>query len=196
MERIEKKTSADYLISTWSGGQTIEILVEPDSSHLAQRDFEFRLSTATVTTDRSEFSDFTGYQRILLSLDRSISLVQSGCWIDLKAFEPYSFDGKLPTICYGKCQDFNVIYKDGYDVSVQILKERQVILPQTTAVIYALADSSLLLSGDNTQRQGLLKNETLILKNQTALQVELLSSRKQPLTNSAILTTIKKQSRR
>ena len=65
MGTIEKKTCEDYLSTKWSGGQTTELLVEPDSSSLAKRDFDFRLSTATVTMNTVEFSDFTGYQRIL-----------------------------------------------------------------------------------------------------------------------------------
>ena len=48
MGTIEKKTCEDYLSTKWSGGQTTELLVEPDSSSLAKRDFDFRLSTATV----------------------------------------------------------------------------------------------------------------------------------------------------
>ena len=49
-------------------------LVEPDSSSLAKRDFDFRLSTATVIMNTVEFSDFTGYQRILMSLDNPVRL--------------------------------------------------------------------------------------------------------------------------
>ena len=74
MGTIEKKTCEDYLSTKWSGGQTTELLVEPDSSSLAKRDFDFRLSTATVIMNTVEFSDFTGYQRILMSLDNPVRL--------------------------------------------------------------------------------------------------------------------------
>lgn len=200
MGTIEKKTSEDYSSTKWSGGQTTELLVEPDSSSLAKRDFDFRLSTATVTTDTVEFSDFTGYQRVLMSLDNPVRLGQSGIWINLKAFEPYHFDGKLKTTCLGKCQDFNVIFKDDYDVFVQALKgnEMHFIQPQTIAVIYALENLSIVLLGDRTKRQMLQKNETLVIKDETFILVEFSSSEKQNLANNriAVLTKIKKQSRR
>ena len=191
MGTIEKKTCEDYLSTKWSGGQTTELLVEPDSSSLAKRDFDFRLSTATVIMNTVEFSDFTGYQRILMSLDNPVSL---------NAFEPHHFDGKLKTTCQGECQDFNVIFKDDYDVFVQALKgnEMHFIKPQTIAVIYALENLSIVLLGDRTQRQMLQKNEMLVIKDETFIQVESSSSEKQNLANNriAVLTKIKKQSRR
>ena len=62
--------------------------MEPDSSSLAKRDFDFRLSTATVIMNTVEFSDFTGYQRILMSLDNPVRLGQLGSWISLNALSP------------------------------------------------------------------------------------------------------------
>lgn len=200
MGTIEKKTCEDYLSTKWSGGQTTELLVEPDSSSLAKRDFDFRLSTATVIMNTVKFSDFTGYQRILMSLDNPVRLGQLGSWISLNAFEPHHFDGKLKTTCQGECQDFNVIFKDDYDVFVQALKgnEMHFIKPQTIAVIYALENLSIVLLGDRTQRQMLQKNEMLVIKDETFIQVESSSSEKQNLANNriAVLTKIKKQSRR
>ena len=97
-------------------------------------------------------------------------------------------------------QDFNVIFKDDYDVFVQALKgnEMHFIKPQTIAVIYALENLSIVLLGDRTQRQMLQKNEMLVIKDETFIQVESSSSEKQNLANNriAVLTKIKKQSRR
>ncbi|MFN6672070.1 hypothetical protein ACK4CO_09890 [Enterococcus gallinarum] len=72
------------------------------------------------------------------------------------------------------------------------------IKPQTIAVIYALENLSIVLLGDRTQRQMLQKNEMLVIKDETFIQVESSSSEKQNLANNriAVLTKIKKQSRR
>ncbi len=141
-------------------------LVEPDSSSLAKRDFDFRLSTATVTMNTVEFSDFTGYQRILMSLDNPVRLGQLGSWISLNAFEPYHFDGKLKQRVRVSVKILMLFLKTITTSLFRRLKgnEMHFIKPQTIAVIYALENLSIVLLGDRTQRQMLQKNEMLVIK--------------------------------
>ncbi len=65
-------TPADYQISTWS-------VAKPPNSFSPQREEAiqiglFRLSTATVEVEKSNFTDLTGYHRILMPLNASIRL--------------------------------------------------------------------------------------------------------------------------
>ena len=54
-------TPADYQISTWSGGQTTQLFLSPEGGSYPDRTFDFRLSTATVEVEKSNFTDLTGY---------------------------------------------------------------------------------------------------------------------------------------
>ena len=56
-------TPADYQISTWSGGQTTQLFLSPEGGSYPDRTFDFRLSTATVEVEKSNFTDLTGYHR-------------------------------------------------------------------------------------------------------------------------------------
>ena len=55
-------------VTRWSGGETRELYIAPENSSYAGRDFELRLSTATVETRTSDFTPLPDYQRILLLL--------------------------------------------------------------------------------------------------------------------------------
>ena len=67
MVTILHLTPADYQISTWSGGQTTQLFLSPKEGSYPDRTFDFRLSTATVEVEKSDFTDLTGYHRILTS---------------------------------------------------------------------------------------------------------------------------------
>lgn len=111
------RTNSDFVETSWSGGKTIQLAIYPANASLQNRDFEWRISTAFVDVDESEFSDFSGYSRLFIPLSSEVKLkhfiagnVQE---ILLKANQVHFFDGSWKTIAYGKVQDFNLIYKNG-----------------------------------------------------------------------------------
>lgn len=55
--------------SNWSGGTTTQLFIYPPEASYAARNFLFRISTATVETETSTFTDLTGFNRILLLLN-------------------------------------------------------------------------------------------------------------------------------
>ena len=111
MVTILHLTPADYQISTWSGGQTTQLFLSPKEGSYPDRNFDFRLSTATVEVEKSDFTDLTGYHRILMPLTSSITLTHQQKEVVLKPFQSYFFDGGDPVSSQGTCQDFNLIYK-------------------------------------------------------------------------------------
>ena len=46
-------TAGDFQVSTWSGGKTIQIAISPEGAAYADRDFLWRVSSATVELDES-----------------------------------------------------------------------------------------------------------------------------------------------
>ncbi len=116
MIQIKILSEADFHNSIWSGGKTKQLFIFPETGDYQSRQFDYRLSTATVELAQSEFSDLTGYHRLIMSLDKSIILSLKDKQVEkpLQAFESYSFEGKEKIISRGECTDFNLIYNSNY----------------------------------------------------------------------------------
>ncbi len=96
--------------SSWSGGKTTQLFISPDSSSLEKRDFDYRISCATVNAEKSEFSQFPGYIRYLSIIKGDLKLSHDGDgFFDVDPIEMYCFDGSLPVYATGECEDFNLI---------------------------------------------------------------------------------------
>jgi uncharacterized protein len=111
-----------FTASRWSGGTTTELFLFPEGTSYTERNFDFRISRATVETDESAFTPLPGYSRILLVLDGQLTMrheTPAGPKeVCLHSLQQASFSGDWKTTGYGKVHDFNVIFKDRYSVTV------------------------------------------------------------------------------
>src|SRR3989344_2980024 len=100
---------AEQPVNNWTGGITRQLAIFPFNADLAERNFIFRISTATVETERSAFSKFAGFQRILMILEGELKIDHKEHHIkELSPFETDIFDGSWETTAEGKVVDFNV----------------------------------------------------------------------------------------
>lgn len=104
---------SDYQISEWTGGETSQIKIYPEDSSLEERDFIFRISSATCPEEESPFSDFTGFNRYISSLDQVLVLDHEGEERRLNPYEVYFFDGADRVASKSAVRDFNLILKKG-----------------------------------------------------------------------------------
>lgn len=114
-----------YLSSTWSGGRTTQLCLLPAGASYAERNFDLRISSATVEIEESVFSDLRGYSRIIAPLEGSFDLQhpdRKGLQhFHLERYQLHAFDGGEKTLCRGRGRDFNVIFRHGLDVKVMRL---------------------------------------------------------------------------
>ena len=111
---IRHKNSSEYNTSNWSGGTTTELGIGPEGSRYADREFLWRISSATVDLEESTFTALPDYDRIIMTLEGEIDLCHNdGEWMHLKAFETHSFDGGDDTVSRGKVVDFNLMTRKG-----------------------------------------------------------------------------------
>ena len=101
-------------ISKWSGGETTELFIYPSLSQYSSRDFEYRISSATIESEMSTFTSFEGYERILMTLTGDIVLHIDGVKRKVKMHHPVRFSGSSAASSFGKVTDFNLIFKKGY----------------------------------------------------------------------------------
>ena len=103
-----------YKVSTWSGGTTTEIFLAPRNGSYAERRFDFRISSATVDLEESDFTPLEGVKRFLTILEGEMDLTFRETEIrkvNLKPYEVVEFMGDVPTYSVGKAKDFNLMLK-------------------------------------------------------------------------------------
>lgn len=112
IKHIKKET---LTTANWSGGTTTEIYITPSDGNYKENEFDWRLSTATVEVDCSEFSSLPGVKRAILSLDKPLKLIHDKQYtIELKPFEVDYFEGDWTTRSEGQVTDFNLMTKNGF----------------------------------------------------------------------------------
>lgn len=111
---VIKKDKNGYSTSAWSGGATTELLIKPEESRYADRDFLWRLSSATVELEESTFTPLPDYDRWIMMLKGEVELSHNDhAWIHLKELEPHFFDGADETVSRGQAVDFNLMLRKG-----------------------------------------------------------------------------------
>lgn len=125
--------SSKFKPNQWPGGTTTELFIFPLTSNYHQRDFDFRLSTATVEVESSDFTPLHGVARTLMVLDGKMNLSHKGQHSsELDKFSVDRFDGGWETTSIGKCTDFNLMtigQASGDQQGLDIQKGRQIDFP-------------------------------------------------------------------
>lgn len=116
--RLQKITKEMQKKTLWASGESTEIFLYPEYGDYGKRDFTWRVSTATVTDETSNFTALSGIKRWIMPLNAQMKLKHSNNLrsifeITLKPFQPHGFRGDWDTACFGKATDFNLMFKDG-----------------------------------------------------------------------------------
>lgn len=104
-----------YIISSfstknWSGGTTTELFIFPEGATYQARDFLFRLSTATVEVEASDFTALPSISRKIMILEGQTTLTHAQHYSKLlQKFDTDAFEGDWQTSSLGKCTDFNLM---------------------------------------------------------------------------------------
>ena len=152
-------TPKDYKLIPWRNGKgvTTELLRKdiPGSDK-----FLWRISSAPVTED-GEFSDFSGYDRIIVLLDgNGFKLSYSNGKTDVlkDLFDYASFSGDLRTyarLIDGPIRDFNIMTNRSYcSARVDIFRSFQTHEIETDSgifLVYAVKNRMALRHNDNTK---------------------------------------------
>ena len=111
MKQLKKK---DYIIAKWSGGTTTQLAIWPENAVYADRDFLWRVSSATVDLEASDFTPLPDYDRLIATLQGEIVLTHNGGEpLRLRPLEVHAFSGADATHSVGRCTDFNLMLRRG-----------------------------------------------------------------------------------
>lgn len=139
-----KDLNSNKVVSTWKGGTTTQLCIEPIDASLQERNFDLRISSATIELERSEFSDFTGYRRYLMKLEGDITLLIDDKTIIIKGDEAFEFMGDEKVISLSKepSRDFNVIIKKDKKADISI-KENEKLNTNKGEYIFSLEKAKI-----------------------------------------------------
>jgi environmental stress-induced protein Ves len=113
-------TKESQKVSEWTGGTTSELLIFPENSTVSKQNFDYRISTAKVLVEKSEFTSFPNFNRKLAILEGKLKIQHNHSdWYTLNKGEQAEFKGEWITRSEGQVVDFNVIYKDCFTVEVE-----------------------------------------------------------------------------
>jgi len=102
----------DFKTTQWSGGSSTELFIHPPTANYTTGDFNFRISSATVEVEESNFTMLLEVSRQLMVLSGSITVSHKDHHqVQLNKNDVDSFDGNWETSAIGICVDFNLMLK-------------------------------------------------------------------------------------
>ncbi|HWR20019.1 MAG TPA: HutD family protein [Clostridia bacterium] len=141
---FQKITTNLYKTSKWAGGTTTELFIWPIGAAYENRDFLWRLSTAKVEQQESDFTKLTEYERVIIPLSGDLELKHGEQpYFTLKQLQAHRFDGAWDTRSRGCIRDFNLMIKKG---SCRGDAEAIVLKPNESSSLYC--DSEDLMHRD------------------------------------------------
>jgi environmental stress-induced protein Ves len=110
--KIDILKAADFKTTKWEGGSTTELFIYPLTSNYESRNFDFRISSATVEIEQSNFTKLPEISRQLMVLSGSIKVSHKNHRaVQLHNNDIDSFEGNWETSAVGTCVDFNLMTK-------------------------------------------------------------------------------------
>lgn len=108
--KISILTKDHFITGSWSGGSTTQLYIHPPDATYIDRNFELRISTATVEISESSFTALPSIDRKLMVLEGEIVISHKGRYTKrLMPYEVDTFSGDWETKSVGTCTDFNVM---------------------------------------------------------------------------------------
>jgi environmental stress-induced protein Ves len=176
---IQLVKATELPITKWSGGTTTQLFIHPATSDFSKKEFDYRISTASVELEDSSFTPFPNYNRKLMIVEGVLDLFHEGHYaIQLHPFDQDAFSGDWKSHSKGKVIDFNVIYKPGYNAKLfhfELSKGEEVRLNcKETTLFYVLYGEIVVSNGSAQQKDVIIidgKGELLINSTSNALVV-------------------------
>ncbi|WP_158963314.1 HutD family protein [Myroides fluvii] len=166
---IEFRSKESVTASQWTGGQTRAYTIYPQEAVYGDRNFAFRISSATIETIPSEFTKFEGYHRYLAMLDGKLQLTINGVDKQYENHELFAFKSTDTITSYTQGTDFNLMLRDDIVDEVVAVRDQPFQTHQPFIMLFALAKGEV---GINTQSFEVQPWDCIMITNEEGLLVE------------------------
>ena len=150
IEFIQKET---VTANQWSGGQTREYSIYPKTAQYGDRNFAFRISSATIETIPSEFTKFEGYHRYLAMLDGKLDLTINEVDQHYENHELFTFKSTDTITSYSQGADFNLMLQDAIVDEVVAVRHESFQTNQPFILLFALAKGEVVINTQSFEMQ-------------------------------------------
>lgn len=159
----------------WSGGITKQIYIYPSEAIFSNHDFIYRVSSAEVELEQSNFTFFENYTRYILSLDNPLEIVHNNQKaLKLEPLQVHEFRGDDETISYGKCSDFNLMVNKDYQGRIGVIKTDIIDFDSGHTIIYAFSGA---VSLEIDSKEQLIEGNTaLVIKSIDPISIKALKN--------------------
>jgi|SRR5690606_30035297 len=156
--------------NSWDGGKTYEYFIYPPKSNYSERNFLFRVSTASIEKQPSRFTKFENFNRFLMMLDNDLNIQRNGVEEYYSNQEIFSFDSNDEIISYSKGSDFNlIVHQSIKDVKVFLLKDT-INLQDFFQLLFAKEEALIKV---NQQAILLQANDLLVIENTNKEEIQI-----------------------
>ncbi|KAF2508576.1 HutD-family protein [Flavobacterium zhairuonense] len=149
--------------SVWSGGLTYEYIIHPKTANYADRDFVFRISSATIEEVPSEFTKFKGYYRYLVMLDNSLDIEINKEKRTYEKYEIMEFNSDDNITSYTKGSDFNWMISEKISHHKLIISKNEQYYNAQIIILFSLDTTVIKI---NEKSYDLKPYDLLIIENQ------------------------------
>lgn len=111
----------EFKDSKWSAGVTTEVFIYPEDASVSEKNFDFRISTATCEDDVSVYTPYKDFNRFITPLNNIMKIETGQSKFELQPYEVLYFDGADETKSSGDIRDFNLIFKKGLNAKMYSL---------------------------------------------------------------------------
>jgi len=127
----------------WDGGLTFEYFIFPVGSVYSNRNFDFRISSATIDKIPSNFTKFEGYQRYLVMLDNDLQLERNGINEAYQKHEIFEFISSDEVTSFSKGSDFNLMLHSKFCKHRTQLINENCISTEKWIILFSLQSTKL-----------------------------------------------------
>ena len=140
-------------VSQWTGGQTREYCIYPPEAIYGNRNFDFRISSASIECIPSEFTKFQGYHRYLAMLDGKLELTVNGVDTRYANHQLFAFKSTDNITSYTQGNDFNLMLHDRIVDEVVAVRREPFQTNQPFIVLFALVKGDVLINAQPFKMQ-------------------------------------------
>lgn len=156
----------DLTISNWSKGETREYYIYPETANYQDKDFIFRISSASINEAPAEFTNFSNYTRYLAMLDQPLSLKINNKEVKDNELTLVKFQSDDDVISYSRGNDFNLMVNNN-KAEGKVTKGLFLTSEADFIVVFSLDDGCVV-----NQTSIINQYECLIIKNNKKINIE------------------------
>nr|WP_320117263.1 HutD family protein [uncultured Marinifilum sp.] len=188
-------TPTNFKTINWSGGTSTQLFIYPGKADYKKLNFDFRLSTAKVEIEKSEFTPLPGVSRHLMILDGEIEVEHKGQYKKyLKQFDTDTFEGDWHTSSIGKCTDFNLMTRNNSCGKISSLcfnakEERKLSVKNNLSFFFVYAHNGKFIFQINTEEFIIHKGNLFCIQEPDNTHINVIAEKSGDIIITKIKTT-------